>query len=220
MEVERQGHEPPEQLAAELGDDPLPHHAEQVRLEEAADGLDAEQPDEQDDQAVEAGRVAAGDDLGRDPGDDQREGQPDGRRDDQADEGDRERPPGAAAGSANRRAHGTPPNPRTSRTTAPGVGRDAGELLGHPTDDAISRRDAQPTFGIIRQSRDRARVGGTHLTTVTAAGQPSRPSRFAAIHPLLFAAYPVLFLWSQNLGETDPADVVLPLVVLVGIAAS
>ena len=46
-----------------------------------------------------------------------------------------------------------------------------------------------------------------------------KPGRFAAIHPLLFAAYPVLFLWSQNLGETNSADVVLPLVVLVGGAA-
>ena len=47
VEVERQRDEPAEQLAAQLGDDPLPHHAEQVRLEEAADGLDEEQPDEQ-----------------------------------------------------------------------------------------------------------------------------------------------------------------------------
>ena len=40
------------------------------------------------------------------------------------------------------------------------------------------------------------------------------------IHPVLFAAYPVLFLWSQNVGETDPAEVVLPLVlttVVVGL---
>jgi hypothetical protein len=58
-----------------------------------------------------------------------------------------------------------------------------------------------------------------HLTTETAAEPVARPSRLAAVHPLLFAAYPVLFLWSQNLGETDPRDVVLPLVVLVGIAA-
>jgi hypothetical protein len=33
---------------------------------------------------------------------------------------------------------------------------------------------------------------------------------------MLFAAYAVLFLWSQNLGDTDPRDVVLPLVVLIG----
>ena len=47
----------------------------------------------------------------------------------------------------------------------------------------------------------------------------SGPGRLAAVHPLLFAAYPVLFLWSQNLGETDPREVVLPLLVLVGAAA-
>jgi hypothetical protein len=41
-----------------------------------------------------------------------------------------------------------------------------------------------------------------------------------AIHPLLFAAYPILFLWSQNLGETNPSDVVLPLVVAVAVAAA
>ena len=35
----------------------------------------------------------------------------------------------------------------------------------------------------------------------------------SALHPVLFAAYPVLFLWSQNLGETDTIDVVIPLVV-------
>ena len=42
----------------------------------------------------------------------------------------------------------------------------------------------------------------------------------SSIHPVLFAAYPVLFLWSQNVGETDPAEVVLPLVlttVVVGL---
>ncbi len=38
-----------------------------------------------------------------------------------------------------------------------------------------------------------------------AAADASAPSRFSGIHPLLFAAYPVLFLWSQNLGETEPA---------------
>ena len=57
--------EPAEQLAAQLGDDPLPHHAQQVGLHEAADRLDAEQRDEHHDQAVEPGRVAARDDLGR-----------------------------------------------------------------------------------------------------------------------------------------------------------
>jgi hypothetical protein len=32
---------------------------------------------------------------------------------------------------------------------------------------------------------------------------------------LLFAAYPVFFLWSQNLGETKPIDVIAPLVLVV-----
>lgn len=41
----------------------------------------------------------------------------------------------------------------------------------------------------------------------------------AAVHPLLFAAYPVLFLWSQNLGETNPGDAVRPLVAFVAAAA-
>ena len=39
------------------------------------------------------------------------------------------------------------------------------------------------------------------------------------MHPLLFAAYPVLFLWSQNLGEVPPEDVIQPLVFVVGLAA-
>jgi hypothetical protein len=41
-----------------------------------------------------------------------------------------------------------------------------------------------------------------------------------AWHPLLFAGYPVLFLWSQNLGEASIADV-LPLVLVpVAVAAA
>jgi hypothetical protein len=65
-----------------------------------------------------------------------------------------------------------------------------------------------------RRHPSRRADGGSHLTA-TSAARPDASDRFAAIHPLLFAAYPVLFLWSQNLGEADPADVVLPLVILV-----
>ncbi|HET7026942.1 MAG TPA: hypothetical protein VFI28_04555 [Candidatus Limnocylindrales bacterium] len=43
-------------------------------------------------------------------------------------------------------------------------------------------------------------------------------SRLSASHPLLFAAYPILFLWSQNLGDVDPADVVLPLALALAAA--
>ena len=32
------------------------------------------------------------------------------------------------------------------------------------------------------------------------------------VHPLLLAAYPVLFLYGQNLGELEPSDLVGPLV--------
>jgi hypothetical protein len=38
------------------------------------------------------------------------------------------------------------------------------------------------------------------------------------LHPLLLAAYPVLFLYGQNLGELEPSDLVAPLLVVVGAA--
>ena len=41
------------------------------------------------------------------------------------------------------------------------------------------------------------------------------PGWLGGVHPLLFAAYPVLFLWSQNLGEVPPEDVAQPLVFVV-----
>ena len=51
------------------------------------------------------------------------------------------------------------------------------------------------------------------------AAPASRRLRFSALHPVLFAAYPVLFLWSQNVAEADPADVLVPLLVTMGAAA-
>lgn len=50
--------------------------------------------------------------------------------------------------------------------------------------------------------------------TESPAAPPSRRARAFALYPFLFAAYPVLFLWSQNLGETNAGDV-LPILVLV-----
>jgi len=47
----------------------------------------------------------------------------------------------------------------------------------------------------------------------------SGPGWLGGVHPLLFAAYPVLFLWSQNMGEVPPGDVVQPLMFVVGLAA-
>jgi hypothetical protein len=46
-----------------------------------------------------------------------------------------------------------------------------------------------------------------------------RSSRFEGISPVLFAAYAVLFLWSQNLGETHPRQVLIPLVAVILAAA-
>lgn len=62
-------------------------------------------------------------------------------------------------------------------------------------------------------------VPSTGASPAATADASTKPGRFAAVHPMLFAAYAVLFLWSQNLGETDPAQVLVPLVVLVAGAA-
>jgi hypothetical protein len=40
------------------------------------------------------------------------------------------------------------------------------------------------------------------------------------LHPLLFAAFPVLYLFSQNLAEADVSDAIRPLLFVVGIAAA
>ncbi len=39
------------------------------------------------------------------------------------------------------------------------------------------------------------------------------------IHAAAFAAYPILFLWAENRGETSPEDVVQPFVIVVGLTA-
>ena len=130
MEVERQRHQPPEQLAAQLGDHPLPHHAEQVRLQERAERLHAEQQEQHEDEPVQARRVAAGDDRAGDPGDDEREQQAQRRRQHESHEGDRERQP-VRAQVAKQAA------PRHAAETADlanhgaRVGRHARELLAH-----------------------------------------------------------------------------------------
>ena len=41
--------------------------------------------------------------------------------------------------------------------------------------------------------------------SATRAAGAALPGRLSGLHPMLFAAYAVLFLWSQNLGETDRA---------------
>ncbi len=48
---------------------------------------------------------------------------------------------------------------------------------------------------------------------------PAGRERWFAWYPLLLAAYPVLFLWSQNLGEASASDVLPLLVLSVGLTA-
>jgi hypothetical protein len=50
------------------------------------------------------------------------------------------------------------------------------------------------------------------------AGRLSAPDRLAGWHPLLFAAYPVLFLWSQNVDDTPVGDALQVLVGVVVVA--
>jgi hypothetical protein len=47
------------------------------------------------------------------------------------------------------------------------------------------------------------------------ASRASARDRFAGWHPVLFAAYPVLFLWSLNVDEVPPGDALPPLVAIV-----
>jgi hypothetical protein len=50
-------------------------------------------------------------------------------------------------------------------------------------------------------------------------GRAGTQDGFAGWHPLLFAAYPVLFLWSQNVDEVPLSDALPPLVLIVALAA-
>jgi hypothetical protein len=54
------------------------------------------------------------------------------------------------------------------------------------------------------------------VTVTTSDPAAARSGLTAGLHPLLLAAYAVLFLWSQNLGEADPGQVVLALGIVVG----
>jgi hypothetical protein len=47
------------------------------------------------------------------------------------------------------------------------------------------------------------------------ASRASAQRGFAGWHPLLFAAYPILFLWSLNLDEVPPGDALPPLIAVV-----
>lgn len=47
------------------------------------------------------------------------------------------------------------------------------------------------------------------------AGGQRRLPRPLPVHPLLFAAYPVLYLYSQNVGEVAPGEVLVPLLLVL-----
>src|SRR5206468_82843 len=92
------------------------------------------------------------------------------------------------------------------------------------------RRDpADDRCGPRRPSEDLAGPGRgrTHPGPPPGAGRAmSRPSLGESIrhrpplHPLLFAIYPVLFLYGQNLGEVTLGDLVVPIaVVAIGALA-
>jgi hypothetical protein len=60
-----------------------------------------------------------------------------------------------------------------------------------------------PTTGELARDADaeRARARARDVPRVTVSGL------LRGIHPVLFGIYPILFLWSQNVGEVGPADV-------------
>jgi hypothetical protein len=70
-------------------------------------------------------------------------------------------------------------------------------ILGTPAERPISPAATDP--GTRAGAAAKARAAAT--PTVTVGGL------LRGIHPILFGIYPVLFLWSQNVGETGPADV-------------
>jgi len=66
---------------------------------------------------------------------------------------------------------------------------------------------------------DAAVMTGDSSAVAAPEGIAGRPRWRTALYPVLFAAYPVLFLWSQNLAEAEPGDVLQPLLVVMAAAA-
>ena len=74
-----------------------------------------------------------------------------------------------------------------------------------------------PDSGEPSSSPASAQGGEPETPTATATAAPPRRRSRWPLHPLLFAIYPVLALYSANLGEASPDDLVVPLVgVVVG----
>ena len=66
---------------------------------------------------------------------------------------------------------------------------------------------------------DAVAIPGDSSAVATPGEVAGGPRWRTALYPVLFAAYPVLFLWSQNLAEADLDDVLLPLLVSMAAAA-
>jgi hypothetical protein len=88
------------------------------------------------------------------------------------------------------------------------------------TDRPIPRIPGEPTAAAlpgVRPAVDGVPAPAEAETTATVAAADRASARdvprvtvsglLRGIHPLLFGVYPVLFLWSQNVGEVGPADV-------------
>ena len=82
-------------------------------------------------------------------------------------------------------------------------------ILGTPAE-----RAATPVADV--PARDAARAAARATPAITIG------SLFRGIHPVLFAVYPILFLWAQNVGEAAPADVgdVLAATFLAGLVVT
>ncbi len=149
VEVEGERHEAREELRSQPGHDALTDDAQEVGLDERPERHHDEQDHEDHDEAVQAGRVAAGDDLGRDAGDEEREQQPQAGRHEEAGDGQGEQ---EQVGSEV--AEQAPPwNAREALDLADhlaGLGGDARQLLRHPR-TLRHRPDPAPDPGASRR---------------------------------------------------------------------
>jgi hypothetical protein len=60
--------------------------------------------------------------------------------------------------------------------------------------------------------------GTSTLEVDDSARKPERPGRSFVIHPFFFAAFPVLFLFQQNIREVNTRDIYVPLLIAIGFS--
>src|SRR5689334_2295388 len=89
-------------------------------------------------------------------------------------------------------------------------------------DDLALRRPLVPSAALLLRIAPLIEpASGSLAARVTETpAAPSRRARAFALYPFLFAAYPVLFLWSQNLGEVSIGGVLPVLLLVLGITAA